>query len=356
MQRIVSILFLMTIVLHAQTEYSVSSYLEGAIITDISLDGDYVWVSTDGQGIYRYSPDTETWKNYSTNRNNLKHNFFYCIESSSKYIWAGSSDGLFILDKRRNRWSKRKFGKGGQLGNWIRSLEYDIHQNVLWIGRFKNLTKFDLRKRRFTDYDLTIGKDEKTNTFKMIKVDGDSLVWFGTESGIFKYNKNKKLEEPTSKLFYNNSQNFFNRDGKSISVSAMIFEQGNIWFGLDEFLTIDNPDYNIGGIYSFDRKNEWERIDKSNGLDANGIYAMEITGKYIWASLYKFDKDKKEPYGQGIVLINRISRKAEMLKDERIPSDIYTILFDGKKVWLGSKNGVYTIDLTTKFAPSFLKR
>lgn len=347
------ILLLIGLKVTAQPNLEIESFLPGVSVTDICSDGSDIWITTDGRGIYKYSSEKESWKNYSTQKNNLKHDFFYCIASSDKYVWAGSSDGLFIFDKRRKRWSKRKFGKGGQLGNWIRSLEYDKYDRILWIGRFKNLTRFDLKKRRFTDFDLTVNGNEKTNTIKTIKVDGDSLVWFGTEAGVHKFYKSIDLSDPKSRYFYNNSRNYFNRDGKSISISTILIEQNNVWFGLDEFITKNNPDYNVGGVYKFNRQNEWIRFDKTDGFEANGIYDMEVTGKYIWVSLYQFNIEKKEPFGQGIVLIDRISGEVKTLNGSEIPSEVYSLLYDGTSIWLGSKNGITKINLSTRFIPSF---
>lgn len=340
-------------VLIAQENTLFEHFLKGKNVTDISSDGESIWVATDGSGIYKYSYTNKTWSNYSTSENNLSHNFFYCISSSDRYVWAGSTDGLFILDKRRNSWTKRKFGLGGQLSNWIRSLAYDKYANVLWIGRFKFLSAFNISSRRFSDYDLTTDGEEKSNTITAIAVDGDSLVWFGTESGIHKYNKRFDIENSLGRQFYNNSHNYFNNDKAEISVSDFAFENRNVWIGLDEFLTRENPEYNIGGIYKFDRLNKWERFDITDGLAANGIYSLEVTGKYIWASLYKFDLEKKEQYGQGVAIIDRMTNEIRMINDSSLDSDVHKLFFDGKFLWFGTSDGVYNLDLTNSFIPNF---
>lgn len=339
--------------LRAQESSVFNHFLQGKNVTDICSDGESLWVATDGSGIYKYSYTNKTWNNYSTSEDNLSHNFFYCIAASERYVWAGSTDGLFILDKRRNNWTKRKFGLGGQLSNWIRSLAYDKYANILWIGRFKFLSAFNLSSRRFSDYDLTVDGEEKSNTITAIAVDGDSLVWFGTESGIHKYNKRFDIENTNGRQYYNNSHNYFNYNKAEIAVSAFAFEDRNVWIGLDEFLTRENPEYNIGGIYKFDRRNKWERFDITDGLAANGIYSLEVTGKYIWASLYKFDLEKKEQYGQGVAIIDRLSNEIQMINDGSLNSDIHKLFFDGKFLWFGTSNGVYSLDLTNSFIPNF---
>lgn len=333
--------------LFAQLE--VEKYLEGTEIFDISGDGNNIWFASNGGGIFKYSILQDEWINYNSN-NSLGNDFIYCVTSNSRYLWAGSIDGLFIFDQRTDRWFKRKFSKGGQLSNWIRSIEYDEQQDVVWIGRFLYLTKFDIDSRRFIDYDLTINKDEKTNTIKTIALDADSLVWFGTEGGLHKYNKFMDMDEPGALEYYDNRLNFFNGESDKISVADILFERDYVWIGLDEFITDDNPNYNLGGLYRYDRRNEWRRFDKIDGFEGDGIFALARTGNYIWVSLYEFSGSNKEAYGRGIAIIDRLTNEVSMVTDPVIPNKVYSMYFDGKNMWLGSSDGVVRIKLVNQFA------
>ncbi|MCF8261443.1 MAG: hypothetical protein K9J12_11770 [Melioribacteraceae bacterium] len=343
------ILFLSFSTLLAQ-EASYEKYLEGIEITDIHGDDGVVWIATRGQGIFKYEPATDNWANFSTNSGNLNHDFFYSLASSKEFIFAGSTDGLFIMSKRSENWQKRKFGKGGQLSNWIRSIAYDKYEDALWIGRFKYLSKYEIRKRRFYDYDLTVDGDIKSNTIISIAVDADSLVWFGTEAGLHRYDKRKDIESEGATTFFDNSLNYFNAEGEKVSVTSILFEQESVWIGLDEFITSDNPDYNIGGLFKYNRKNDWYKFSTRNGLSGNGIYCLEMTGKYIWAGLYQFDRATAEPFGRGIAIIDRVTEKAEMLYFDFLPQTVFTMFYDGKDMWFGTKSGVLRLDLHNDFA------
>lgn len=327
-------------------ESKIEKIISGIEVNDISGDEENIWFATNGKGIYKYDLKTNNLSNYSTLLDNLQMDFFYCLTSNKDYVWAGSTDGLFILDKKRDRWSKRKFGKGGQLSNWIRSVEYDPYDNSVWIGRFMYLTKFDMKDKRFYDYDLTQNQNMKTNTIKTVKVDGDSLVWFGTEAGLHKYDKSRSIDYDEALKFYDNSFNYFYGEGESVSISAVLVEQNNLWIGLDEFITADNPEYNLGGLYKFNRKNEWTKFDDKTGLSGNGIFCLERTGKYIWAGIYQFGKNTKDIYGRGLAIINSITNEVKEIRNEILPYTILSLYFDGKNMWVGTDSGAFRIELT----------
>lgn len=334
-------------------------FLKGAAITDIQEENGFLWIATYGQGIYSYSLKDGKWINYSTKNGKIDNDLFYAIEVSKNYVWAASVEGLYTFTKKRDRWDKRKFAQGGEFGNWIRSLRYDDEQNVLWIGRFRNITRFDLRTRKYDDINKVQGTDEKSNIIKSIELDGDSLIWFGTESGVHIYNKKKKFDDPAAWRYFSNKKKAFNEEGKTVSVSNILFEGKNIWFGTDEFVTVDDPDFNLGGVYIYDRKIKWERIYKRDGLGGNGIYAMCRIGNYIWVGVYEFDKQQKVEYGKGLYLINRITRKVTPVDLNQLNITSSTILsfhFDGANIWIGTGEGLVKIKIENKLAEWAVKK
>ena len=328
-------------------------FLEGARITDIQQEGTSIWVATYGQGVYQYSMKDGKWTNFSTKSGNLENDLFHCVAASKDFVWAGASEGLFIYSKKTKKWTKRKFAQGGEFGNWIRTLRFDEKKNRLWIGRFRNVTVFDVKTNRFTDYNRVINKDEKTNNFNTIAFDGDSVVWFGAESGVHKYNSRKKIDDQTAWNYFKNSGRSFNQEGKSVSVSDFIFANKEVWFGTDEFVTNEQPDYNPGGIYVWDRKLKWDKISKANGLGGNGVYCLARTGNYIWAGVYEFKKNDKEEYGKGLYLINRSTKKVipvDLNELDLSTSNIHALYFDGINLWIGSTEGLVRLKVGNELA------
>lgn len=328
-------------------------FLRGAAVTDIVEEEGFIWVSTYGQGIYRYSSDDSKWTNYSTQSGNLSDDLFYAVEVSKNFVWAASVEGLFTFTKKAGRWDKRKFAQGGEFGNWIRSLKFDEEENVLWIGRFRNITRFDLKTRKYVDINRMQGTDQKSNTIKTIAFEGDSLIWFGTESGVHIYNKKKKYTDQSSWSYLSNKNKGFKEEGKAVSVSSIIFTGTNIWFGTDEFITQDEPDFNLGGVYVFDRRFYWDRIYKREGLGGNGIYSMCRLGNYIWVGVYEFDKQNKIEYGKGLYLINRINHRVTEVNLNELNVESSTILsfhFDGTYLWIGTGEGLVRLKIENELA------
>lgn len=328
-------------------------FLNGATVTGIVKEDGYIWVSTYGQGIYSYSLKENKWTNFSTKNENLANDFFYAIEVSKSYVWAGAADGLFIYNRLTKKWSIKKFVQGGQFGNWIRSLKFDPQQNILWIGRFRYVTRFELKSRTYNDIDRMQGKDQKSNNIKSISLDGDSLIWFGTESGVHVFNKKKKFTDAAAWKYITNKNGAFNEEGEAVSVSDVLPEKDRIWFGTDEFVTAEQPEFNVGGIYAFDRKFYWNRIWKVDGLDGNGIYALGKTGNYIWAGIYEFDKVEKQEYGKGLYLVNRLTgeiKKVDLNLLNISSSSILCFLFDGQSMWVGTGDGLIKIKIENQLA------
>lgn len=328
-------------------------FLEGAAVTDIKRDGSYLWVSTYGQGIYRYSLNEGKWINFSSQTGDLDNDLFYAVDVSNDYIWGAAAEGLFTFDKNKQKWSVRKFAEGGQFGNWIRSLNYNQQDSILWIGRFRNITIFDVKRKRYSHHNAAIGSDQKSNNIQVIKFDGDSLIWFGAESGLHIYSRNKNFNSNSAWRYLTNKNRGFSEKGDAVSVSDILFENSGVWIGTDEFVTATQPEFNIGGIFIYDRRLNWQRISKIDGLGGNGIFCLERTGNYIWVGVYDFDPVEKKQYGKGLFLINRLTKEISEVDLNLVKvksASILSLHFDGINMWVGTSEGLVRIRISNPLA------
>jgi hypothetical protein len=314
-------------------------FLEKAFITDIKQVGNYLLVATYGQGIYQLTLSNGSWKNFSTKSGDVNNDLFHCVESSSQFIWAGSNEGLFIYNKKNQKWTVKKFHDGGEFGNWIRALYFDKKRDLLWIGRFRNITMFDLKANSYREFNRVIDGNEKTNNINSISADGDSVIWFGAEYGVHKLILDKKNQFDNWSYFNNKGRSFLG-EGEMVSVSDVLPFKNSIWFATEEFVTKDKPNYNIGGIYIYNRKFDWKRISKSDGLPGNGIFNFIRIGNYILTGVYEFNEDNKIELGKGIALINITNHKVNSIDLNQLQlksAEIRVLYFDGTYIWLGLK-------------------
>ncbi len=134
-----------------------------------------------------------------------------------------------------------------------------------------------------------------------------------------------------------------------------------VWFLPEEISGLEQtnllpqliPDFNLGGVYVFDRRFYWERIYKRDGLGGNGIYSMCRVGNYIWVGVYEFDKQNKIEYGKGLFLINRITRlvtEVDLNQLDITSSTILSFHFDGTYLWIGTGEGLVRLKIENKLA------
>lgn len=325
----------------------------GSNIVQVVADEGDIWIATFGNGVYRYDSKKNEWIFYSTRNNNIQDDLIYCIEKSPRFIFAGTADGILLFDKRRNFWIKRKFTLGGIYGNWIRTIKYDPFENAVWIGRFENLTKYYIDKNKFIDYNLTVLDDRRTNNFKSIALDGDRFIWFGTEAGVHLYDRTKNIEDPSSRRFYDSRTFAFNKEGDVASINDILVEPDYVWFGLDEFVPEDKPEFNIGGIYRFNRRALWDRIDKNNYLPYNGIASIVSIGNKIFAALFEFSRSANKQFGRGLAIIDKNDFKTEYFTKDNFRLNfqkINSLCFDGINLWLATDNGAIKFKIVNELA------
>jgi len=325
----------------------------GSNIVQIVADEGDIWIATFGQGVYKYDKKQAKWIFFSTRNNNIQDDLIYCIEKSPKYIFAGTADGILLYDKKRNFWIKRKFTIGGIYGNWIRTIKYDIIENVVWIGRFENLTKYDINKNKFIDYNLTVLDDKRTNNFKSIAFDGDKFIWFGSEAGVHLYDRAKNIEDPSSRRFYDSRTFAFNKEGDMASINDILVEPDYVWFALDEFVPEDKPEFNIGGIYRFNRRAIWDRIDKNNYLPYNGVASIVSIGNKLFAALFEFSKTANKQFGRGLAIIDKNDFKTEYYTKDNFKLNfqkINSLCFDNINLWIATDNGAIKFKIVNELA------
>ena len=161
----------------------------------------------------------------------LSNNQVTSITKDTKgYMWFGTHNGL-------NRYDGYQFIKyfssedtNSISGNYINNLYVD-HKGVLWLGLYeKGICRYNSSNNSFTRFDMVQDKWLTEADFVCgFAETGDSILWAGTDFGLFRFNSNKQQFE-----FYNPStgvvQESLSDEYTGFQVQAICSDdKGGIW-------------------------------------------------------------------------------------------------------------------------------
>jgi signal transduction histidine kinase/DNA-binding response OmpR family regulator/ligand-binding sensor domain-containing protein len=128
---------------------------------------------------------------YLNTKHGLSNNHVTCVcEDSKGFIWFGTRDGL-------NRWDGYQFKVYRNIANdtnslsdnFIRSIGSDGAGNI-WIGSNQmGAIRFNIEEEKFYRYPVDYNNPEAfpSSYVLSIHVQNDSIIWFGTNTGLVKY-------------------------------------------------------------------------------------------------------------------------------------------------------------------------
>jgi len=188
-----------------------------------------------------------------------------------------------------------------------------------------------LENKNSPTINLTTNNDSKTNNIISIKLDGDSLIWFGSESGVHIYKKNENIDDNRSWDFLTIKGGVLMKKGDA----GICFHDNVIWWykHMVCYWWVCYPQWTTeiqyrGEFMNLTVKFKW-RISKEDGLTRNGIILSWANRQLIWSGVYSFDKKNKKEYGKGLVYINRLNNKVYTvdLKCSKYKHVTYSLFF-----------------------------
>ncbi|MBI3172372.1 MAG: PAS domain S-box protein [Chloroflexi bacterium] len=252
---------------HPEDPESLSSDLVMSLYAD--ADGT-LWIGTLGGGLNHFDPRTEKFIRYQkdpAHPNSLLDDQVTNITRDVQgRLWVATMSGLSRLDPGRSDFVNYPMSAP--------AVQVRIIDNLLWIGTWgggvsrldlSDTASLDPAKATFTTLtnDPANPNSLSENSVWAIHRTADSLMWFGTQGGLSRY-------DPQTGDF----KTYTEKDGLRNATILGIMEdaKGNLW------LTTNN------GLARFDPRTETFRIyDKSDGLqgnefNSNGWYLSPSTG------------------------------------------------------------------------------
>ncbi|MFC2138396.1 two-component regulator propeller domain-containing protein [Bacteroidota bacterium] len=331
--------------------YSVSSLQVRSLAVGVNEE---IWIGNYWEGLQLFDPKTENFYSFPHDPDNPNspsdNNIFRLAVDKDNNLFIGTENGLTIYnpsEKIFTRIYNDEFDDETISENKIRGIFQDI-QGSLWIG---HLTK----GISFSTYNYSKGfthvfndpLDENSLSYNVVAgilEDSKGDYWFATDGG----GLNHYIKRADRYIHYRHDPN----DNTSIGHDAVlcVFEDsdGNIWTG-SYMGGLGLLDVNTGRFYTY--RND---PNNPNSIAYDDVrFITEDHNKNLWIAAH----------GRGISKFDRVNNVFTNFTvnaedpDKRILNEwIWPLLIIGDNLWVGSVDGLYSINLITeKVGRSFSK-
>ena len=211
-----------------------------------------IWLATPaGLSCLKLSKNQDTFTNYTISQGLVDNDIRTIFEDKHRNIWLGTSNGLTKLSKKNNQINFTNYPT--KEGLIIRGITED-QRGGIWFA--SNYGASHYRDNQLTHFTITEGliNDDVHSILK----DNNGELWFGTPSGISRFN----LEE-------GRSYNYTTEAGINNNFIWALIEdrQGNIWASTERGLNLlkhfssDSIDQDYYQFFSFDKSDGLKRLD-----------------------------------------------------------------------------------------------
>lgn len=153
------------------------SFPNGNYITDMEIQGNYVWCTTFGS-LVRWNKADGTYRQY-TEKDGLADFSLYCIEKDDQgNLWLGTLKGLQRFDG--NTFTTFNTTNSGLVNDVVKAIAA-ADNGVIWIGTQEGLSRFD--GKTWTNY-TTQNSGIPSNYITSIAVDRDGVIWLAHHQDI----------------------------------------------------------------------------------------------------------------------------------------------------------------------------
>ena len=340
------------------------------------VDDNYAWVGTAG-GLSRYDLKQEVWTTFTRSplTRTLRESKVYAIAAEGRYVWLGTTNGLHRYDKQTDRWfAPRLKGVEDEEDDTPSITCLAIDEKYAWLGTNKGILRYDKagdRWERYTvenglpsntirdldvrGYDLWISTDRGVATFNRLSDDpnaweshtqalevkgmgddmkyaqtllsddvrcvaiGEAMVWFGTDKGTCRYDREKKTWEALT-----TDSSVLDKIGIQSNLadtSVIVIDEADIWFGTHKGAT----KYNV-------ESGDFVTYTRSDGLASDVVTCIALNGEEIWFG----------SADAGVTRLNKTTGDWHIFNiNDGLPHNrVEAIALDGDELWFGTERGL----------------
>ena len=364
------------------------------------VDDSHAWVGTAG-GLSRYDQKKEVWTTFTRSplTRTLRESKVYAIAAEARYVWLATTNGLHRYDKQTDRWfAPRLKGIEDMEDDTLSITSLTIDEKYAWLGTNNGVLRYDKagdRWERYTvenglpsntirdldvrGYDLWISTDRGVATFNRLSDDpnaweshtqalevkgmsddqkyaqtllsddvrcvavGKEMVWFGTDKGTCRYDRQKKTWEALAvnvsvlnKIGPGSAEHPENREIQSnlTDTSVIVIDEEDIWFGTGKGAT----KYNV-------ESGDFVTYTRSDGLASDVVTCIALNGDEIWFG----------SADAGATRLNKITGDWRVFNtdDGLLHNRVEAIAFDGDHLWFGTERGLCRYNQKTETWTSY---
>jgi len=218
--------------------------MQNGVMTFMEDKNGSLWMGSYLGGLYKFENGKFVQQNKKLNLE--PKDFFMLVCDKNNVMYGATLKGLWIYDINKNEQAfiSEKEGLNSELAYLLHLSQND---EVLWIGTNQGINKLDLKKyRESKTIDIkSYGKSEgftgvECNNYGVWE-DTDGTLWFGTVSGVVKYEPKAYKENKELSRTYLHSITVLNEDTNLAAGSALPYNYNNIGFYY-RGISFTNPD------------------------------------------------------------------------------------------------------------------
>lgn len=250
---------------NAYAEKGLKSNFIMALYESNHPDEDLVWIGTREAGVQLYSRSKNSFRQWdqllAKEQTSGATAFFGICTDSYGYLWAGTYDGLFRIDRRTNTYKKYLMDPQYRSKNAHQAILED-RSKTLWVGSDQGLFRYDRTRDEFVSVSLPEFRGKQPLIMRLSE-DREGNIWVGTGSYLLHMQK-----QPDGQLIF--KQIAANQeDVNLVGVSAIVEDPGgNFWIGTRQ------------GLYQYRSKSKEFQRFKNNPKDPKSLIDNWILNVY----------------------------------------------------------------------------